>query len=346
MLASNGQETLNRSFGGKDIPAIQLAHMARIGLLILERMQTFSGLPEKGPLSVAALTSGNWCTTTTTDGNEWKNLHRTRQPARARTCAVVSNSAFLLNQQAGTHIDTHDHVYRIGYGPPGGIYAPYIGTRVTHRVTMRPVHPTRSVYHHPNPTTAFIYNHFAHGDRKNWKKQATESFAYGIGTHARDLAKRGPTNATDLRDKVLVMSYSWQHAIHNASHGRVSGVIPLSTGFWGLLAALSSCERVSLYCFDSWLFGSLDFFASTSPVHYYDNNRGLMNTPTRDRLLKANFDAMHPWWIERLIIQELTAKGVLRHYCKLPTPFLRDSAQSNIYTDAFLLDLLSFEVRT
>ena len=158
--------------------------------------------------------------------------------ARFGSCAVVGSAPSVLDARLGNCIDAHDAVFRVNDAPTAG-FEEFVGTKTTWRVITE-LTPGVHVHARPNSTDALL------------PVQADELLLYcgqsWVGRcHQAALAWR--TSVSLINPSLVHATYALINTLSNAVAKR-SARIP-TAGMMAVIAALKSCERVSLAGFSS-----------------------------------------------------------------------------------------------
>eukprot|EP00033_Pygsuia_biforma_P004231 GCRY01004640.1.p1 GENE.GCRY01004640.1~~GCRY01004640.1.p1 ORF type:complete len:424 (-),score=53.44 GCRY01004640.1:693-1964(-) len=204
---------------------------------------------------------------------------RTRdiRPGELGSCAVVSSSSRLLNSSLGSLIDSYDFVFR-----PGNSKTVGFEDDVGRRTDIRGAHSWKYAYSQNNQDGTFIL----YGAIHHASPEAVCRFkgVLGEGPSALPILRLTPEFTTFI-EALLPRSFS---------------ILPTS-GFFSIINALFWCEKVDLYCFEGWGFGTSAFLDPLARVHYYDNNRGAGNIAAMYLMLRKH--SSHPYWQEWAFIQ-------------------------------------------
>mmetsp|Transcript_41885 Transcript_41885/g.76108 ORF Transcript_41885/g.76108 Transcript_41885/m.76108 type:complete len:293 (-) Transcript_41885:56-934(-) len=174
--------------------------------------------------------------------------------ANAHSCAVVSNSGVLLAHRHGEKIDGADLVFRFNDAPIGRDYAEAVGTRDDIRIVNHKVGTTIALLqvqsHALDSGALYLLNRYA-----SVLNNAT--LARFNTTYPGALFSAG--------DSHLMHDAAHQVLAHIFGHSSVNGVT--TTGFEGVILAMSICDEVHAYGFP-------DTSASKSaPFHYFGELR-------------------------------------------------------------------------
>ena len=161
-------------------------------------------------------------------------VHDEGRTQRFKTCAVVGSAGHLLNSSLGRDIDAHEMVMRFNEAPTAG-FERDVGARTTHRLlpglggnpSIRPF-IERSVFPRPEREQLIFVP----------KLLGIEEFLFWLG--------RANGNGVHL------LSISFVHFVWKVVSSRFADKIP-TTGFFGLVWALDSCEQLDVYGMGTYL---------------------------------------------------------------------------------------------
>mmetsp|Transcript_46429 Transcript_46429/g.110631 ORF Transcript_46429/g.110631 Transcript_46429/m.110631 type:complete len:597 (+) Transcript_46429:111-1901(+) len=186
------------------------------------------------------------------------NHHRDRRASypipHARSCAVVSSSGTILKHHYGADIDSAELVFRFNDAEIGGEFEKYAGSRVDVRIMNRM------------------------NGNQIWIRNATTApgVTYVLSRHTA-IEEDSLLNATERAGMLLGTGKAEKVAmdmLHKAFAKSING--NPTTGFIGMLLAMSVCDEVRAYGFP------MTPGAKDAPFHYY----GWYNVGRSDR----NFD--------------------------------------------------------
>lgn len=205
---------------------------------------------------------------------------------RCCRCAIVGNSANIINSQYGEFIDAHSLIFRMNKCPSDNFKA-HVGSKTTHYFAY-----PESFYQEYVREASLVFVPFKASDlqwlRNNLKAVNSTRF------EANHSASRGQNLDND---KVLV--YNPQLMWHTKKHwGIEKGLYP-STGFLAVIFAFHVCDEVNIFGFGPNRLGYWD--------HYYDKGSGEENS-----LFRKTF--VHDAEEEMDVLYKLEAIGKIKIY--------------------------------
>ncbi|XP_062846142.1 CMP-N-acetylneuraminate-beta-galactosamide-alpha-2,3-sialyltransferase 1-like [Trichomycterus rosablanca] len=154
-------------------------------------------------------------------------------PDRCRTCAVVGNSANLLESKYGALIDTHDFIFRMNMAPTAG-YETDVGSKTTHR----------SIY----PESAVDFDNSTHLLMLPFKVLDLEWLISIFTTqNITRTYKRVRRTIKAQKENVMILNPEFIKYVYD-SWLRKNGKYP-STGFIILMLATHICDQVNVFGF-------------------------------------------------------------------------------------------------
>mmetsp|Transcript_27020 Transcript_27020/g.62417 ORF Transcript_27020/g.62417 Transcript_27020/m.62417 type:complete len:311 (+) Transcript_27020:87-1019(+) len=175
--------------------------------------------------------------------------------AHAHTCAVVSNSGVLLAHSHGRKIDDADVVFRFNDAPLGGDFAEAVGYRDDIRIVNNKVGTSISLLqsqsHALDKGALYLLNRFA-------ANLDNETLAEFNSTYPGALFSAG--------DAHLMHEEAHEILAHVFGHSSTNGVT--TTGFEGVILAMSICDEVHAYGFPD------TSSSKSAPFHYFGDLTG------------------------------------------------------------------------
>mmetsp|Transcript_20367 Transcript_20367/g.37049 ORF Transcript_20367/g.37049 Transcript_20367/m.37049 type:complete len:352 (+) Transcript_20367:74-1129(+) len=186
-------------------------------------------------------------------GDQWGRLTEPKELPTARRCALVSNSGVMLKHDYGTEIDAADLVIRFNDAEIGGNLSSKVGAREDVRLLNHLVgEKMLAGEFNLSPNTLYLLSRHRPHDLvvRNWLLDKHGGYSH------KDHLVVGTGELENIATKILT----------SPTFLPFPGIGPLgnpTTGFLGLLVAMSSCEEIHAYGFVE------SHTAWHSTFHYY-----------------------------------------------------------------------------